>query len=372
MVRSTMFRILLVALFAGASLAYGAEEQDILQIEGLHAGEMLDVVVMIDARQQDGVNPVVCRDGGRKDPRGQWTIQHTGASPLVIPLGNLFASDACNSEIVVFSEKHKMHIEKVQWTDSSGDVRVIQLEPRIKVPVNLWTVNDEHEEQARADLALAQKLYTENRVGVEFTPVFRRVSPRLTAYIADRKCGAVSTVREQGESYIPGELNVYYVEGYTGADRSSSGRNCAIERTLLACPPPEQWTKIPRVDGNFTIVTAGPTTPPFTLAHELGHAFGLRPSACHGHVDNLRLPSGRLAFHLENIMHPGPFEAGKRKILTLGQVFRMNTQQDPWGGTMLIANGLRPIEDGRKCPPNAWTDQCPLLSTHWFVVPISE
>ena len=31
-----------------------------------------------------------------------------------------------------------------------------------------------------------------------------------------------------------------------------------------------------------------------------------------------------------------------REHFSLGQAFRMNTQADEWGGTMLIANGLRP------------------------------
>jgi hypothetical protein len=366
--------MLFVALVVDTSSAFSAEEQDILRIDGLHAGEMLDVVVMIDARQQKGVNASVCRDGSKKDPEGQWVVRHTGASPLVIPLGNLLTPGACNSEIVVFSEKHKMHIERVRWTNQPGDVHTVKLEPRIKVPINLWTVSDRHEKQARSDLALVQKLYNENRVGMEFVAEFRTLSKELASRILKEKCAAVASVRKQAQAYIPGQLNVYYIEGYIGSDGLPGGRNCAIEKTpenIVNCLASE-FALHPKHDANFTIVSTGSSTPPFTLAHELGHAFGLRPSECHGHVNNQRLPSGKLAFHFENIMFGGPFCAQQRKFFTLAQVFRMNTQLDRWGGTMLIENGLRPVKDGRKCLPKLWTDQCPLLNTHWFPIPVRE
>jgi hypothetical protein len=53
-----------------------------------------------------------------------------------------------------------------------------------------------------------------------------------------------------------------------------------------------------------------------------------------------------------------------RNHFSLGQVFRMNTQRDVWGGTMLIENGLRP-GPGRECPPSDGSAKCPALQTDW-------
>lgn len=353
----TMLRMLFVALLVDTSSAFSAEEQDVLRIEGLHAGEMLDVAVMIDARQQKGgANAARCRDGSRKDPEGQWVVRHTGASPLVIPLGNLLAPGACNSEIVVFSEKHKMHIERVRWTNQPGDVHTVKLEPRIKVPITLWTVSDDEEKEARSHINMAEELFAKNRAGIQFDPDFRRAPQELATRIASAvdKCGPAASIKRQGKWYIHGRLNVYYADGLPADD---PGRNCAIKTSPPSCQASEDLSRYPRLDGNFTIVNSG--TAPFTLAHELGHAFGLRPSWCHGHVNGL--PP---AFGHENIMFAGTHWPERRKMFTLGQIFRINTQVDRWGGTMLIANGLRPKTDGRRCRPNAWTDKCPRLDTN--------
>ena len=314
--------------------------QDTLKIEGGTPGEKLDVVVMIDARKRTSSGMTVCENGPKGD---DWVQRFTGVSPLVIPLGDLRSSDGCGSEVAVFSENHRMHLEKLPWTDEE-DVHTVTLKPRIIVPVNIWTVDDDDRRRAQDEILVANHLFVKNRVGVEFDPTFRRLSKNEATLIRRQKCKSANAIKK-AKRYVAGTLNVYYIAG-------EGDRNCAIAETPASC---DRLHKHATIDGNFTYL--GAIGAPFTLAHELGHAFGLRPSVCWGHVNGLDE-----AFGLENVMYAGTFEALLRRRFTLGQVFRMNTQDDRWGGTMLIKNGLRPEADRRKCLPNERNSICPLLN----------
>jgi hypothetical protein len=53
-----------------------------------------------------------------------------------------------------------------------------------------------------------------------------------------------------------------------------------------------------------------------------------------------------------------------RKAFTPGQVFRMNTHSDFWGGTMLIPNNL-PSRTPRACAPDVADNLCPALDLPW-------
>jgi hypothetical protein len=57
---------------------------------------------------------------------------------------------------------------------------------------------------------------------------------------------------------------------------------------------------------------------------------------------------------------------GPRNKLTLGQVFRMNTHKDGWGGTMLIPNNI-PKRVAQTCFPNQPPPGagCPALEHPW-------
>jgi hypothetical protein len=111
-----------------------------------------------------------------------------------------------------------------------------------------------------------------------------------------------------------------------------------------------------RADANITFI--GPDANETTLAHELGHAYGLRPISCGAHAFGPDFP--------DNIMISDEMSSNvTRAKLTLGQVFRMNTHKDAWGGTMLIKNNI-PKRVPRSCfpeePPNA---SCPTLEHPW-------
>ncbi len=55
---------------------------------------------------------------------------------------------------------------------------------------------------------------------------------------------------------------------------------------------------------------------------------------------------------------------GRRHHFSAGQVFRMNTHDDEFNGTMLIKNGQRG-HTGRKCPPLRTSADCPPLEADW-------
>ena len=107
------------------------------------------------------------------------------------------------------------------------------------------------------------------------------------------------------------------------------------------------------IKGDANVTFIGGNANLATLAHEIGHAFGLRPGDQGGHTNNLQ------GFDENNVMWGGGSQA--RSHFSLGQAFRMNTQADEWGGTMLIANGLRP-GPRRACPPQTTSDICPPLA----------
>jgi len=153
-------------------------------------------------------------------------------------------------------------------------------------------------------------------------------------------CDAIGAIRIS-PWYTLNRLNIYYVKGPLLQD--TPGLNCDHFGDGNI-----------RGDANITFISARANLA--ALAHEIGHAFGLRTGIEGGHTNQLK------GFDDNNVMWGG----GKstRSHFSLGQAFRMNTQADEWGGTMLIANGLR-SGPGRACPPLAASDSCPALALDW-------
>jgi hypothetical protein len=240
-----------------------------------------------------------------------------------------------------------MMLAAPKWTDDAGDERSVTLEPVIDVDVNVWIARPDAADarkEAIDHMANANLLFEKNKVGVQFKPRFRMVSAEATRTTIEAgfkildgdhsyKCLNIRNVQRSG-AYIRNTLNVYYI------NQGATGRNCAITRG--------------GGDGNITYI--GTLANRATLAHEFGHAFGLRPGDAGGHTEeNPDFSSG-------NIMNAGG--SARRHHFSAGQVFRMNTHDDEFGGTMLIKNGHRtgPL---RKCPPFTTNTKCPPLETDW-------
>ena len=276
-------------------------------------------------------------------------------------LGNLRPPAGCAAEIAIFSQGNAMYLESPvnTWTDGSGDVHTVKLQPSIDVRVSVWVPNETLVKRAAKEMETAKDLYKKNMVGVRFVPNIRLISsvstdPNAIKIISDGiqavqndlVCQNLGTIKGR-EFFTAGTLNVYYV------DKEFTGRNCAILATPPVCT--KDATAFPPGDGNITFIGSKATST--TLAHEFGHAFGLRPRDCGAHTNDLP------GFGPENIMAA---QGGDERVqFSLGQVFRMNTHMDQWGGTMLIANRLRPAP-GRECPLNLpRSATCPALNAKW-------
>lgn len=340
--KAVLHPLLLIALIACPSTVWSQVPQDRLKIQGIVGGDK--VVVLGDARKSSGA-------GGCAN---DLVIRSTGNTALP----NLLSSAGCNSEIAIFAANNAMLLDSPvnTWTDNPGDVHTASLQPIIKVPVSVWIANTAAaaatETRARKDVARAIALYKRNKVGVQFVPTFTPVSGAAVATINDSvahtpdddiECKDVPGVQSSG-FYTANTLNVYYVT------LDITGRNCAIKQTPTNCP----GTDFEKGDGNITYI--GTKANRASLAHEFGHAFGLRPGPCGGHTNAVP------GFGPKNIM----WAEGDRNRdqFTLGQVFRMNTHRDKWGGTMLINNGLR-AGPGRRCPPLTSNATCPALKKDW-------
>jgi len=232
------------------------------------------------------------------------------------------------------------------------------MKPIIDVPLSVWIANAAAAEKAPLDVANATWIYRKNKVGVQFVPTYHLVStePRAVATIG-KSCDSISWIRRSAW-YTPNTLNIYYVENITPPP------------ALAALPGAQHLHGLNcdrfgdgniKGDANITFIRTRANLA--SLAHEIGHAFGLRPGPQGGHTNNNVSGSGS-----NNVMwndrYNGRF-ADTRDHFSLGQAFRMNTQFDEWGGTMLIANGLRP-GPSRACPPLIPpSDICPPLALDW-------
>jgi len=321
---------------------------DIVKIDGLQAGEQ--AIVMLDVRKTGG-----CHDGSA-GAGSEWVFPSTG----VTLHENLLPQGACpNSEVAVFSKNHFMQLEPITtWTNALGDLHTVTLQPLKDVAVHIWVFDDANPTvaQQRVDTAqqhidLATQIYGDQRAGVRFVPTIRKVASSDQQTVRNginsngTTCLNVATFNGTG-FYTPNTLNVYYV------DKTFRGKNCAIAPSPPLCT--SDATTYPPGDANITFI--GTTAATTSLAHEIGHAFGLRPAACDGHTEN------RTDIATDNLMNA--LGADERKTLTLGQIFRMYTHDDAWGGSMLLKNNI-PGGVGRSCVPNVYGATCPELSVDW-------
>jgi hypothetical protein len=346
------FRLALVAFLCFCATAALAQN-DRIRISGIDAGE--EVLVAVNARSASGQG---CLD---EQDQHRWRVYRTDNAGHAVLETNL--RSGCVLTVVAFSKKRAMALKTFsKWTDRGGEVRTVTMKPLIDVPVVIWITDNALEEVAYGHVAKAAELYRENMVGFNLVPTFRNVSGKPAAVkiidnavvprpdgLAGSDCGNVGSLKVRGGPYKPNMLNIYYV------NRAGLHRNCAIRLTPECGQDPTDLTKFPKVDGNVTYIGSDSETLP-VLAHELGHAFGLRPICNFGH------PIFGPGLDTTNVM----WNAGgdERVKFTLGQIFRLNTQKDPWGGTMIIANKLRP-GPGRECrlaTQEHYTHRCPPLN----------
>jgi len=194
-----------------------------------------------------------------------------------VNLGNLLSNGACRSTVSIFSDDNAMSYEPnvTTWTNSQGDTHTVNLQPIIVVPVSVWVANNTLLTAAQNDFANANMLYNQNNVGIQFNPTYNNFSGNAAASATiGTWCPTVATVGNLQSSawYTANTLNIYYVNS------AFTGVNCGQDRNI-----------------NFlgTIANLG------SLPHEIGHAYGLRPSGSAGHTN------GVAGFDMRNIMWGG-------------------------------------------------------------------
>jgi hypothetical protein len=248
--------------------------------------------------------------------------------------------------------------QPLAWTDLAGDLRTVTLDPVVEADLNIWITHEADRAVAEEQAQKAHYLFLDNRVGVRLKWKVQNVADLpgapsnavaiINAGVSNDNfldCQNLAAIRAQ-PFYVANTLNVYYVR------RAFSGRNCAISKVPGMCITSAMAPDFVKADGNINFI--GSEATPTTLAHELGHAYGLRPAFCaNGHRGDAA-----------NIMFPSSTTSTvPRTTLTLGQVFRMNTHGDDWGGTMLIQNNL-PARTPRSC--FHFSDRgCPRIDLPW-------
>jgi hypothetical protein len=164
-----------------------------------------------------------------------------------------------------------------------------------------------------------------------------------------KSCDSIGWIRRSAW-YTPNTLNIYYVENITLPRE--------LARPDWPYPPGLNCDRFGdgdiKGDANITFISGNGSLA--TLAHEIGHAFGLVPGIEGGHTTGLQ------GFDPNNVMwtSTNPTQNNMRSHFSLGQAFRTNTQADG----RLIANGLRP-GPRRACPPLTTSDICPPLALDW-------
>jgi hypothetical protein len=315
---------------------------DQLKIENIADGD--NVVVLMDSRTSDGKTKTWwCSNDEVRRTTGDLAV------------GTRDAAGGCSSEIAVFATGNAMALSFPGWTDRDGDIHTITMKPIIDVPVSVWIANAAATVRAPLEIANATWIYAQNKVGVQFVPTYHAVysDPNAVAIIG-KSCDSIGWIRSSAW-YTPHTLNIYYVKNVTLPPELA--RPGVEDAPGLTCDRFGDGS----IKGDANIIfISGRSGNLATLAHEIGHAFGLRPGTQGGHIN---VGDAFLKeFDSRNVMAGGG--SPTRSHFSLGQAFRMNTQADEWGGTMLIANGLRP-GPGRTCPPLTTSDICPPLALDW-------
>ncbi len=294
----------------------------------------------------DGSFGVAQPRGCRQDDAFKITPAAASA-PSAIAISNYAPDPNCPSEIALFSWKTApAFVPHPQWTPGP-DLVGVTLHKSVVVPVKFWVLS-----KAQSDLhsqlllisraVVANRLFKESLAGITFKWAFGTVSSGEFALAAQCINSGCTLGPQNGPTPCPYSrwketpwyddkaLNVYLVD-------QGSNTTCDDRQVIYLHTPRS-----------------------ITLAHEVGHAFGLTPHDQGGHADYYDDPvdPDRYSFGNDNLMWGLSGVPGGREKLTLGQVFRMHTHsvsalhllKNPGGGIV------------RYCHPRDRSPACPSLT----------
>jgi hypothetical protein len=281
------------------------------------------------------------------------------ADPVTV--GEMIPSAACPSEATLFAKGHALSTTNLEWSTGDDENPLPMGQPlrEIKVDVYLVASDSRGEAWARSDLLRARTVFDNNRAGLTFVEGNFRTSSSLTPAEVDvigNDCTQADALK-LSSLYADDRINVYFVDAI-GGDRGETPRGFNCFETGRAG----------NVDGapNIIYISMHRHTPT-TLAHELGHAFGLRGSAGHTGAgpDEISEEEAYIpGFESTNIMWTGvdADKARAKKHFSLGQVFRMSADERSWlnrnaqssGGPTARRCHPSGVDNERPCPPLAF------------------
>ena len=292
-------------------------------------GVQQDQVVLQKAAAGD--DPVVVLEGCQ-DPVG-----FAASGP--VDLGEV-GPGKCSPALAVFARNHSLMESRPAWTSGRDNVGIVMGPAPRRVEVDLYVASgaSDAETWLTNDLSRATTIYDEARTGITFLQ--HKVVPRDQLTDADmarigRGCAQVDLL--QGSAlYDAARINVYLVSSILhDGDHTARGYNCYE-------PGEGNTNGAPNIV--YISVLRHSTT---TLAHELGHALGLRGKCGHaGSAKLVKIPG----LDSSNVMWTRLVSSSVRKQIhfALGQGYRMNAHANSWAnaaGAAVSAPGVEP----RQC-----------------------
>jgi hypothetical protein len=204
-----------------------------------------------------------------------------------------YVSASQNNEIIAFSRSRPPRLfPGIAWSPGTDKIE-IEFEDEYEIPFAVWIVYGDFETQKMlaADHAVqAAQIWTDERQGVavsEFEPVDATGNP-LAGIHQDFTCGSQSTQIKNDIGFVPGRINIYYVDRVQVLGSYGKGNGV--------------WC-------GSGVIAMGSSTGGGLLAHEIGHAFILQ------HTNTGALEP---FFDNRNVMHPS---SSLREFLSEGQTF---------------------------------------------------
>lgn len=251
---------------------------------------------------------------------------------------------SCASAVAAFASDRGAQLEAAPaWShDPTKPVR-LTMQPKVEVSIHFYVPQGSGLDPT-VEMDIATGLYGANRAGIRFSLA------GVTSYSgtpAASKCEDVAALVAAPGMYDPKVVNVYYVTQVNGAD-SFLGYNCYDKSIVVG--------GLTAIGENIIFLAAHRV--PTTLAHELGHALGLR-----GPVEHTSTAGG---FTDKNLMMGAvPWaQQALQDHFSLGQIYRMSFDQSSWinhaapttlastrQGTTLTCQPSPAGVVGQPCPP---------------------
>lgn len=254
-------------------------------------------------------------------------------------------------ELVVFSPGHAPTVSPV---DREVTELSMLLNGATRVEVTLWIVNGVvARDKALSDTESARDDFAELATGIDLRfdiKDFPRArfdelgGLQVDGFYNYAECDFAPLLSLMADGFDADRLNVYYVGGFAVTEAAPGGLYCGY--------PPTPHPEFIFIDGDWPLSPAG-------LAHELGHAFGLRRSVQlpddreehYGHANELELDP---YLSRTNLMQSG---ARVVEQITVGQIYRMHFDELSWlwhdedrGSDYPRTCQSSPVRGG-SCPP---------------------